>query len=392
MKRILTYQIEENTTIEKFLKAKLGFSRKQISALKFREDGIRVNGKRRRVTERLLPGDLLELSVEEEGKSSSQLIPTEGTISVLYEDEDLIVVNKPEGILVHPSGGHYQDTLANLLMGFFKKKKNILPPAEDHIEANLANSTVYVRDLQKIYPSAKGDVQAMKDVNINVMENEFVSIVGPSGCGKSTLLRMIGGLDTATSGKIVIQDRDIIGPGADRGMVFQSYTLFPWMTVGDNIKFGLKLRKMPADQQEEILNKYLKIIKLEKFRDSYPRELSGGMKQRVAIARALANSPEVLLMDEPFSALDPQTKADMQLLMRQIWQEEKPTVIFVTHDIEEAVFLSSKIYVLTQRPGTVKAEVPVLLPYDRDLSLKDTDEFIELRRKVNQLIEHESLS
>lgn len=277
-------------------------------------------------------------------------------------------------------------------MGFFKKKKNILPPAEDHIEANLANSTVYVRDLQKIYPSAKGDVQAMKDVNINVMENEFVSIVGPSGCGKSTLLRMIGGLDTATSGKIVIQDRDIIGTGADRGMVFQSYTLFPWMTVGDNIKFGLKLRKMPADQQEEILNKYLKIIKLEKFRDSYPRELSGGMKQRVAIARALANSPEVLLMDEPFSALDPQTKADMQLLMRQIWQEEKPTVIFVTHDIEEAVFLSSKIYVLTQRPGTVKAEVPVLLPYDRDLSLKDTDEFIGLRRKVNQLIEHESLS
>lgn len=277
-------------------------------------------------------------------------------------------------------------------MGFFKKKKNILPPSEDHIEANLANSTVYVRDLQKIYPSAKGDVQAMKDVNINVMENEFVSIVGPSGCGKSTLLRMIGGLDTATSGKIVIQDRDITGPGADRGMVFQSYTLFPWMTVGDNIKFGLKLRKMPADQQEEILNKYLKIIKLEKFRDSYPRELSGGMKQRVAIARALANSPEVLLMDEPFSALDPQTKADMQLLMRQIWQEEKPTVIFVTHDIEEAVFLSSKIYVLTQRPGTVKAEVPVLLPYDRDLSLKDTDEFIGLRRKVNQLIEHESLS
>lgn len=276
-------------------------------------------------------------------------------------------------------------------MGFFNKKKNILPPVEDHIEANLANSTVYVRDLQKIYPSAKGDVQAMKDVNINVMENEFVSIVGPSGCGKSTLLRMIGGLDTATSGQIVIQDRDIIGPGADRGMVFQTYTLFPWMTVGDNIKFGLKLRKMPADQQEEILNKYLKLIKLEKFRDSYPRELSGGMKQRVAIARALANSPEVLLMDEPFSALDPQTKADMQLLMRQIWQEEKPTVIFVTHDIEEAVFLSSKIYVLTQRPGTVKAEVPVLLQYDRDLSLKDTEEFIEIRKKVNKLIEHESL-
>ena len=237
-----------------------------------------------------------------------------------------------------------------------------------------------------------GSHQALTDINIEIPEKSITAFIGPSGCGKSTVLRMIGGLDTATSGKIVIQDRDIIGPGADRGMVFQSYTLFPWMTVGDNIKFGLKLRKMPADQQEEILNKYLKIIKLEKFRDSYPRELSGGMKQRVAIARALANSPEVLLMDEPFSALDPQTKADMQLLMRQIWQEEKPTVIFVTHDIEEAVFLSSKIYVVTQRAGTVKAEVPVVLDYAGDVALIDTDEFIGLRRKVNQLIEHESLS
>lgn len=276
-------------------------------------------------------------------------------------------------------------------MGLFSKKKNTLPVLKEHIEANLANSTIYVKDLQKVYPSAKGDVVAMKDVNVNVLQNEFVSIVGPSGCGKSTLLRMIAGLDTATEGQIVIQDKDIIGPGADRGMVFQSYTLFPWMTVAENIKFGLKLRKMPADEQEEIVNKYLKIIKLEKFKNSYPRELSGGMKQRVAIARALANSPEVLLMDEPFSALDPQTKADMQLLMRQIWQVEKPTVIFVTHDIEEAVFLSSKVYVLTARPGTVKAEVPILLPYDRDLSLKDTEQFIRLRKEVNALIEHEKI-
>ena len=225
-------------------------------------------------------------------------------------------------------------------MGFFKKKKNTLPPAEDHIEANLANSTVYVRDLQKIYPSAKGDVQAMKDVNINVMENEFVSIVGPSGCGKSTLLRMIGGLDTATSGKIVIQDRDIIGPGADRGMVFQSYTLFPWMTVGDNIKFGLKLRKMPADQQEEILNKYLKIIKLEKFRDSYPRELSGGMKQRVAIARALANSPEVLLMDEPTAALDPISTSHIEDLALEL--KDRYTIVIVTHNMQQATRISDK--------------------------------------------------
>lgn len=273
----------------------------------------------------------------------------------------------------------------------FGNKRQELPIREEHIEANLANSTIYVKNLKKVYPSAKGSMTAMENVTINVMENEFVSIVGPSGCGKSTLLRMIAGLDSITEGQIVIKDKDIIGPGADRGMVFQSYTLFPWLTVEDNIKFGLKLRKVPLRQQEEIVNKYLKLIKLEKFRNSYPRELSGGMKQRVAIARALANSPKVLLMDEPFSALDPQTKADMQLLMRQIWQEEKPAVIFVTHDIEEAVFLSGKVYVMTARPGTVKTEIPILLSYQRDLPLKDTREFIDLRKLVNGFIEHDEV-
>lgn len=275
-------------------------------------------------------------------------------------------------------------------MGLFKKKIVAEKPV-NHIEANLANSKIYCTDVKKVYHSAKGDTLAMENVNINVLENEFVCIVGPSGCGKSTLLRMIAGLDEISGGDIIIQDRNIIGPGADRGMVFQAYTLFPWMTVADNIKFGLKLRKVPKDEQEAIVDKYLKVIKLEKFRNSYPKELSGGMKQRVAIARALANSPEVLLMDEPFSALDPQTKADMQLLMRQIWQVEKPTVLFVTHDIEEAVFLSSKIYVLTSRPGTVKKEVPVFLPYDRDLSLKDTEQFIKIRKEVNGLIEHTAI-
>lgn len=276
-------------------------------------------------------------------------------------------------------------------MQLFRIRKSKLPEQNSHIEANLANSKIYVKDLNKVYHSVKGDTVAMKDVNINILENEFVSIVGPSGCGKSTLLRMVAGLDVATSGQIVIKDRNIIGPGADRGMVFQAYTLFPWMTVADNIKFGLKLRKIPSKEQEEITDKYLKVIKLEKFRNSYPKELSGGMKQRVAIARALANSPEVLLMDEPFSALDPQTRADMQLLIRQIWQIEKPTIMFVTHDIEEAIFLSSKIYVLTSTPGTVKKEVPVILPYNRDLSLKDSERFIQIRKEVNSLIEHKSL-
>ncbi|CDM70283.1 ABC-type nitrate/sulfonate/bicarbonate transport system, ATPase component [Clostridium bornimense] len=269
-----------------------------------------------------------------------------------------------------------------------KKKKSLLPSLDSHIEANFADSKIYVKEVSKVYHSAKGDTLAMDKVTMNILSNEFVCIVGPSGCGKSTLLRMIGGLDEVSSGNIVIHDKDIIGPGVDRGMVFQSYTLFPWMTVEDNIRFGLKLKKMPKDEQDKIVDKYLSVIKLEKFRKSYPKELSGGMKQRVAIARALANSPEVLLMDEPFGALDPQTKADMQLLMREIWQVEKPTIVFVTHDIDEAVFLGSKICVLTERPGKIKEEIPILLTYKRTLALKDTEEFIALKHKVNGLINY----
>lgn len=249
-----------------------------------------------------------------------------------------------------------------------------------------------IENVYKEYDTSKGKMVALNGANLDIAENEFICVVGPSGCGKSTLLNIIAGLLEPTSGTVYLDGKPIEGTGMERGVVFQQYALFPWRTVLKNVMFGPEMKKMPKNQAEEIARKYIKAVGLEGFENSYPKELSGGMKQRVAIARALANSPEVLLMDEPFSALDPQTKADMQLLMRQIWQEEKPTVIFVTHDIEEAVFLSSKIYVLTQRPGTVKAEVPVLLPYDRDLSLKDTDEFIELRRKVNQLIEHESLS
>ena len=272
------------------------------------------------------------------------------------------------------------------MFNFKSKNKNKLPDLHSHIEANLANSKINIKNVEKIYHSAKGDTLAMKNVNLNVLENEFVCIVGPSGCGKSTLLRMIGGLDEATSGSIIVKDKEIIGPGVDRGMVFQAYTLFPWMTVEENIRFGLKLKKMPKSEQDPIVDKYLKVTKLEKFRNNYPKELSGGMKQRVAIARALANSPEVILMDEPFGALDPQTKAEMQLLMREIWQVEKPTIIFVTHDIDEAVFLGSKVVVITERPGTVKEEIRVLLPYNRDLDLKDTEEFLKIRKHVNDLI------
>lgn len=273
-------------------------------------------------------------------------------------------------------------------MSLFTKKNKVSPETlkNEKIEARMATSTIYTNGITKTYESKKGKTVAIDDVSFDIQQNEFVSIVGPSGCGKSTLLRIIAGLDEPSSGQIMLNDKVLSGPGADRGMVFQGYTLFPWMTVEDNIAFGLKLKNKIKAEIDEIVSKYLELIELTQFRKSYPKELSGGMKQRVAIARALANSPEVLLMDEPFGALDPQTKASMQLLMRQIWQVERPTVIFITHDIEEAVFLSKRVYVMSARPGRIKEEVAIYLPYERTLELKDTQEFIELRKKVNNIL------
>ncbi|MDR2427174.1 MAG: ABC transporter ATP-binding protein [Endomicrobium sp.] len=257
------------------------------------------------------------------------------------------------------------------------------------LKGRVATSKIYARHIEKKYESKKHSVTALEDINIEILTNEFVSIVGPSGCGKSTLLRIIGGLNDKTSGRIVLNDKILEGPGADRGMVFQGYTLFPWLTVEKNIEFGLKIKKMPKEERKKITDKYLTRVGLLNFRNSYPKELSGGMKQRVAIARALANSPEVLLMDEPFGALDPQTKASMQLLMRRIWQEERTTVIFVTHDIEEAVFLSQRIYVMDVQPGRIKADIAVYLPYERNLDIKDDAKFIELRKSISALISHD---
>ena len=270
----------------------------------------------------------------------------------------------------------------------FKKGVKVKNQVEDggKLEATLANSKLLGKNVTKIYKGKKKSTLAIQKTNFEILDNEFVCIVGPSGCGKSTLLKMIAGLDDVSEGSIFLDGKQLSGPGADRGVVFQSYSLFPWMTVEKNIKFGLKLKKMPNVKIDEIVNKYLELIGLTQFRKCLPKELSGGMKQRVAIARALANSPEILLMDEPFGALDPQTKSKMQLLMRQIWQKEKTTIIFITHDIEEAVFLSTRVYVMGTNPGRIISEVPVYLPYDRDLDLKDTREFIELRRKVTKIL------
>lgn len=267
-----------------------------------------------------------------------------------------------------------------------KKKIETVDTTGSPLKAHVASSKILAEHIDKIYTSGKKSTKAIEDASIDIQDNDFVCIVGPSGCGKSTLLRMLAGLDFPTNGNIIVNDGKVTGPGPDRGMVFQTYTLFPWMSVEDNIKFGLKLKKMPKDKQEEIANRYLKIIGLEKFAKSYPKELSGGMKQRVAIARALANQPEVLLMDEPFGALDPHTKSMMQLLMREIWEKEHPTVVFITHDIDEAVFLANKIYVMSARPGRIMKEVNVYLPHKRTLELKDSTEFIKIRKDINSLL------
>ena len=254
------------------------------------------------------------------------------------------------------------------------------------LEAHVASSKIRAEHIDKVYKTGKKSVAAIEDVSIDIQDNDFVCIVGPSGCGKSTLLRMLAGLDFPSADNIIVNDRKVTGPGPDRGMVFQTYTLFPWMNVEDNIKFGLKIKKLPKGEQQEIADRYLKIIGLEKFAKSYSKELSGGMKQRVAIARALANQPEVLLMDEPFGALDPHTKSMMQLLMREIWVKEHPTVVFITHDIDEAVFLADKIYVMSARPGKMIKRVNVYLPHKRTLDLKDSPEFIKIRKGINDLL------
>ena len=266
------------------------------------------------------------------------------------------------------------------------EKKKMQDSAGSPLEAHVASSKILAKHIDKVYTSGKKSTKAIENASIDILDNDFVCIVGPSGCGKSTILRMLAGLDFPTAGEIIVNDKKVTGPGPDRGMVFQTYTLFPWMTVEDNIKFGLKIKKLPKEEQKQITERYLDIIGLKKFAKSYPKELSGGMKQRVAIARALANQPEVLLMDEPFGALDPHTKSMMQLLMREIWEKEHPTVVFITHDIDEAVFLANKVYVMSARPGRMVKEVNVYLPHKRTLELKDTPEFIAIRKGINELL------
>jgi ABC-type nitrate/sulfonate/bicarbonate transport system ATPase subunit len=227
---------------------------------------------------------------------------------------------------------------------------------------------------------------ALQATNLDVAENDFITILGPSGCGKSTLLRIVAGLDRQTGGEVLLDGKRIDGPGADRGMVFQSYTLFPWLTVLDNVCFGLAERKLPRAQQLDIAHGFLAKVGLKGFDKHYPKQLSGGMQQRTAIARALANDPRMLLMDEPFGALDHQTRELMQELLLGIWEEQRKTVLFVTHDIDEAVFMGSRVIVMSARPGRIKLDRPVPIPHPRNYTVKTTPEFAALKAELTEQV------
>lgn len=247
-----------------------------------------------------------------------------------------------------------------------------------------------VRGLSKIYEDNSREVVALKDVNLEVKESEFVMIVGPSGCGKTSLINIIGGLDEASAGEVLLDGKAVSGPGADRGMVFQGYSLFPWLTVQKNVEFGLKMKKISPAERAEHAREYIRLVGLEGFEDALPRQLSGGMKQRVAIARTLANEPEVLLMDEPFGALDAQTRVVMQELLANISRRTGTTILFITHDIDEAVLLGDRIYVMSRRPGTIREAITVDIPGERNHNSLVLPEFLETKKKIMDMLWQES--
>jgi NitT/TauT family transport system ATP-binding protein/sulfonate transport system ATP-binding protein len=232
---------------------------------------------------------------------------------------------------------------------------------------------------------------ALQPTTLKVEANDFITILGPSGCGKSTLLRIVAGLDRPSSGQVLMDGAPISRPGPDRGMVFQSYTLFPWLTVRRNIQYGLVERGRPQAEQERIAQDFIDKMGLRGFENHWPKQLSGGMQQRVAIARALANDPEMLLLDEPFGALDNQTRGIMQELLLSIWERDKKTVLFVTHDIEEAIFLANRCVVMSARPGRIKADVKIDLPHPRDYRMKTSPEFSALKARLTEEIRAEAV-
>jgi NitT/TauT family transport system ATP-binding protein len=243
-----------------------------------------------------------------------------------------------------------------------------------------------VRNLNKVFNAQGKETVALRDVSFTTHRREFLCIIGPSGCGKSTLVRILAGLEQQTSGDVLLDGKPVKGPGRDRGMVFQTYTLFPWLTVKKNVMFGLEVNNAGRSEAEAQALQWLDLVGLGKFADSYPYQLSGGMKQRVAIVRALANQPRILLMDEPFGALDAQTRARMQAHLLEIWRKIDITVVFITHDLDEAIFLADRILVLKPHPGEVIEMIEVPVPRPRHESQVNAEEFLATRRRVDELI------
>jgi NitT/TauT family transport system ATP-binding protein len=246
-----------------------------------------------------------------------------------------------------------------------------------------------IKNLNKTFTKESGeDFTAINDLSLEINEGEFICILGPSGCGKTTLLRIIAGLEKLTTGEIVLNGKSISGPGPDRGLVFQEFALFPWRTVRKNVEFGLEIKGTDSDEVREISDRYIDLVGLKGFEDFHPGQLSGGMKQRVGIARALANDPAIILMDEPFGALDAQTRNLMQKELLRIWKETKKTVVFITHSVDEAVYLADRIVVLTTRPSNIKKIFEIKTERPRD---RASVEFASMRKRILEELEQEGV-
>ena len=241
---------------------------------------------------------------------------------------------------------------------------------------------IEVKDLKKTFPLKNEDFVALNGVNLDIADQEFVTVVGPSGCGKTTLLNVIAGLEKASGGQVLVDGESVSGPSPERGVIFQQYALFPWLTVRENVEFGLKLAKKSKKETRETAQHFIDLVGLTQFADALPKMLSGGMKQRCALARAYAVNPKLLLMDEPFGALDALTRVNLQGQLLQTWQSEKRTVVFITHDVDEAVFLANRVVVMAAKPGRIKEIIEVDLPYPRHVDLRLTPRFGELRNRV----------
>ncbi|HLS74285.1 MAG TPA: ABC transporter ATP-binding protein [Actinomycetaceae bacterium] len=253
----------------------------------------------------------------------------------------------------------------------------------------MSDHKIQVQNVNKTFELGSERFEALGDVSLNVDENEFITVVGPSGCGKSTLMNILAGLDEPTGGTAFVDGREVDGPSPERGVIFQQYALFPWLTVRQNVEFGLKTAKVPAEERRRTAQHFIDMVGLTDFADALPKTLSGGMKQRCAIARAYSMNPSILLMDEPFGALDALTRVRMQEHLLQTWEKEKRTIVFITHDVDEAAFLANRVVVMAARPGRIHRVIDVDLPYPRTEEVRLSPEFAEVRNDIWTSVYHQ---